>query len=311
MQDFIFRSATRDDDARLLDLFRASFDRDIAPEVWNWLSYSSPTGLNRTTIVEDSTNGELVCSYSLLPIKIRFNGKSIRASLCTNVNTRPDYQGRGLFTRVGEHALAQENNFDTSISIGMPNPKALPGHKKVGWDVLFELPFLIKYDCRKREHRCREISQFDHRFDEFFAGIAEGYSFIVLKDYRFMNWRVVERPDKKYTLFIYEDGSKIRGYIVLKHFDDHGYLKSHILDIQADGVDVLSDLIAAAENFAAGRDELNLWTNSRNPYKQSFLASGFSVKESKDLLIAHFNFGDKEPLQENSWWFCLADNDVY
>ncbi len=70
-------------------------------------------------------------------------------------------------------------------------------------------------------------------------------------------------------------------------------------------------LIAAAESFAHGTDELNMWTNPHNPYHQLFLERGFCERESKDSLIIHFNFADKESIEERAWWFCLADNDVY
>ena len=162
------------------------------------------------------------------------------------------------------------------------------------------LPFLVKHDCQLRQHGCREVEAFDERFDEFFFRVAERYAFIVLKDHRFMNWRVVDQPDRQHTRFVYEDGTAIRGYIVLKHFDDGGYRKSHILDIQAETEDVLCELIAAAESFAHGREELNMWTNVHDPYQRAFLAQGFYERESQDLLIIHFNYGERRAIADGA-----------
>lgn len=309
--DLIFRMATPDDDQRILELFESSFGRELPADWWKWFSYQCPTGLNRTSVIEDPDAGGLVGSYSLLPIRLCFNRREMKASLCTNVNTHPDYQGQGLFTRVGRYALGREHEFDTSVSLGMPNQKAYPGHMKVGWDVICKLPFLVKYDCQPRQHQCRQVEALDERFDDFFTRIAERFTFIVLKDHQFINWRVVDRPDKQYVKFVYEEGSILKGYVVLKHFDGQGYRKSHILDIQAETDDALHELIAASESFAQGRDELNMWTNPHNPYHRSFLEQGFVDRESQDLLIIHFNYGEKESLEEGAWWFCLADNDVY
>lgn len=307
----IFRLATSDDDPRILDLFKSSFGRELAADWWRWFSYHCPTGLNRTSVIEDPDTVRLAGSYSLLPIRLRLNEREIKASLCTNVNTHPNYRGQGLFTRLGHYALGREREFDTPVSLGMPNQKAYPGHIRVGWDVMCKLPFLVKHNCQIRRHRCREVEAFDERFDDFFVRVAERFSFIVLKDHRFINWRVVSRPDRRYTRFVYEEGPDLEGYVVLKHFDDKGYRKSHILDIQAESDDILHELIAGAESFAHGRDELNMWTNLHNPYHQSFLEQGFYERESQDLLIIHFNYGEKEPIEEGAWWFCLADNDVY
>ncbi len=306
-----FRRAALRDDPRILDLFRASFAREISPSVWDWLNSKCPTGRNRTSLVEDVKSGQLVASYSLLPIRLRFNGQETKASLCTNVNTHPDYQGRGLFTKLGRYALAGEAQQTTRVSLGMPNRKAYPGHMAVGWQVMCPLPFLVKHHCSSRHHSCREVESFDSRMDQFHARLSERFSFIILKDHAFMNWRVAERPGRQYTRFVCEEGQELRGYVVLKQFEEQGYRKAHILDIHADSSEILRELLAAAESLAQGQDELNLWTNPHNPYANEFLACGFSERESQDLLIIHFNYGTNEAVQDGPWWFCLADNDVY
>jgi hypothetical protein len=306
-----YRLATHDDDPRILELFRSSFGRDVPMNVWQWFCQQCPTGPNRTYVIEDLMAGRFAASYSLLPIKLRLNGERINASLCTNVNTHPGYRGQGLFTQIGRYALGEEQCFNTPVSIGMPNKNAYPGHMKVGWETLFDLPFLVKLDCQIQEHECHEVKEFDRRFDQFYARIAQQFSFIVLKDHQFFNWRVVSRPDKQYTTYLYEEGGEIHGYCVLKHFDGDDYHKSHILDIHADCDEVMHDLLCAAESFAHGRDELNLWTNLRNPYKSVFLSRGYYERDSDDMVIVHYNSGKKKPIGDGTWWFCLADNDVY
>ena len=306
-----YRLATPEDDPRILALFKSSFKKDVPVKVWEWFNEGCPYGHNRTYVIEDLEAGIFPASYSLLPIRLRLNGKEINASLCTNVNTHPGYRGQGLFIQIGHFALDSEPEFDTPISIGMPNKNAYPGHMKVGWDIAFPLPFLVKHDCKIQPHRCKEVKQFDSGLDTFMENIAQNFSFMVFKNHRFLNWRVVERPDKQYIRFIYEDGGNIRGYAILKHFDGDNIHKSHILDIQADSDEVLDDLISAGESFAAGRDELNLWTNPHNPYHQTFLNRGFYERPSDDMVIIHFNDGNKQPIGNGNWWFCLADNDVY
>ncbi len=182
---------------------------------------------------------------------------------------------------------------------------------KVGWEVPFALPFLVKKDCKVRPHSCTEVKAFDRRFDDFFGRIRRRFSFLVMKDHRFLNWRVVDRPDQSYTKIVCEDNGELRGYAVLKQFDENGYRKSHILDIQAESQDALLQLISAAESFSHGRDELNMWTNPHNPYQETFLEEGFVERESPDKLIFHTNYGDKESLKRGACWLCLADNDVY
>jgi hypothetical protein len=182
---------------------------------------------------------------------------------------------------------------------------------KVGWDVAFMLPFLVKKDCEIRRHRCREVATFDAGVDGLYDRIRDRFSFLVLKDHQFLNWRLAERPDKTYTRYVLEDDNVLKGYVALKEYQGGGRRKAHILDLQAEDEGTLHELMAAAESFAHGRDELSLWTNPRDPYSHLLREKGFEVRESQDRLIVHTNYGEKETMQEGAWWFCLADNDVY
>jgi len=307
----ICRDALPEDDSAILSLFRESFSRNLSQLWWDWFSYKCPTGMNHTYLVEDTTSKKIVSSYSLLPIQLIFNGRKHPASICTNVNTHPQYQGQGLFTRMGHYSLKRDNERGIPISLGMPNQKAYPGHKKVGWKIMCQLPFLVRHNCKTREHRCKKIETFDRRFDAFYQKVAARFSFIIDKDHKFMNWRTAERPDKEYSLYILESGNELAGYVVLKNFTDGTVNKSHILDIHALDAEGFNQLLAASESFAVGRDELNVWSNPHNPYEAYFLDSHFTVREGQDMLIIHFNDNEERALENGPWWFCLADNDVY
>jgi len=308
--EIVFRLSSTTDDERILELFGKSFNRVFSDTWWEWFSYKCPTGKNRTFVAEDSVTKQFAGSYSILPIRLRYNDKDISASLCTMVNTHPNYQGQGLFVKLGHFSLAQAKSSHIPITLGMPNKKAYPGHIKVGWEVMCELPFLVKKNLRPRNHHCKEIGKFDERVDELLQAISKRFTFVVLKDHRFLNWRYVDRPDIDYKIFTFEKNTKLMGYVILKHFQYGGYKKSHILDIQALSDEILKELIAVSENFAAGSDELNLWTNVYNPYQEAFLEESFIEEESADLLIIHYNEGEKMP-DNKAWWFCLGDNDVY
>jgi len=312
MEDnLVLRPAREEDDPALLDLFAAGFGRTWTPGWWKWISRDCPTGRNRAYVAEDPQRKCLASTYSLLPIRVRYNSVEIAASLAIHATTDPAYRGRGLFVRMGNYVLANERAFSTPITLGMPNPTAVPGHVKVGWDQICDLPFLVKHGCRDIAHRCRRVERFDAALDRLVDRIQERFNLLVLKRHRFLNWRAVDRPDKQYSCYVFSDNQDVRGYVVLKHFDEGTYRKSHIVDLHATDDDALAELLNAAESFAAGRDELNLWTNRCDPYQAAILGHGFSVRDSHDLLILHQNYGTREPLREGGWSFSLADNDVY
>src|SRR5690606_5338620 len=150
--------------------------------------------------------------------------------------------------------------YDTQISLGMPNKNAYPGHKKVGWEILFKLPFLVKTNCNKLKNNCKEVKQFDNAFDTFYKKIENNFSFIIHKDYKFINWRVSDRPFIQYNKYEYRENNDLKGYIILKNFNDNGYKKSHILDIHAENKDALQELISVAITYADKSNELNLYS---------------------------------------------------
>lgn len=309
--DLVLRAAGEEDDAALLDLFAAGFGRPWPPEWWRWFSRDCPTGRNRAYVAEDPQVGRFASTYSLLPIRVRYNDGEVAASLAVNATTDPAYRGRGLFVRMGRYVLSEERAFDTPITLGMPNPTAMPGHVKVGWEKICDLPFLVKHDCRPIPHRCRRVERFDASVDGLVDQVQERFNLIVLKDHRFLNWRTVDRPDKQYSCYVFADNRELRGYVILKQYDDGTYRKSHVIDLHALDDDALGELLRAAESFAAGRDELNMWTNRCDPYQAAILNRGFVLRDSHDLLILHQNYGTREPLREGGWSFSLADNDVY
>lgn len=311
--DLQFRHAVPEDDPRIMDVFSAAFGRDRSyfSDFWKWFNYTCPVGRNRTSVIEDPQLGRFAGSYSLLPMRLRFNSEDHNASLCTNVCVHPEYQRRGLFTRVGAYALEQEPRFDTPLSIGMPNAQALPGHLKVGWHEMGPLPFLVHAGPAAQAHDCRVIERFDERFDTFFQRVSARFSFLVLKDHGWMNWRLVDRPDRQYTNMVLERGGELADYLALKHFDDGEIRKSHIMDLQAEDDEAFDQLLAAAQSFADGRDELSLYSNDNDPYQAGFIAAGFEVREAFDRIIIHFNGIEHQAPENGAWWFCLADNDVY
>lgn len=311
MSDYQFRAATPADDPALLALYEAAFGKGFSPEWWAWY-FACPTGRDRVAVAE--LDGQLAGAYGLLPYRLWLNGREVAASLCQNVCTHPDHQGRGLFVRLGHHALDAEGARGVSVCLGMPNSKALPGHLKVGWDEAAPLPFLVKeHDAiRPRRNRCVEVDAFDPRVDALMERIRERFAFLVLKDHAFLNWRFRARPGQQYAIHQVEDGDLVRGYVVLKRFDDGDRRKAHILDLHAEDEGALAELLAAAEEHACLSHELNGWTNPLDPYREQMLAAGFVERASADRLIVYWNAGAApEPFDGGAVWFCLSDNDVY
>lgn len=313
MNDYSIRLATREDAKDVLSLMCACFgERDFLNEKWYyWFNFHCPTGHNRNYIAIDNTTGHFVGGYGLLPIRIKTNDQIVDGSLCTNVMTHPEHQGKGLFTQMGRYCIANEEKYGSKLVLGVPNQNAYRGHMKVGWRHISDLVFIAKFTFRNKPFISREIPIFDTRIDTFLHEVAKHANFMVVKDRKFLNWRYPQRPDKKYKLFIFERNGNIDGYMILKHFDANNYKKTHILDIMAQSKEAFDDLILAAEYHTIGRDELNCWQIKHSIYEKYFADNCFVETKNKDIFIIHTKHEDKMGLVPSSWWIALGDNDAY
>lgn len=317
MPNLCFTLAGPQAEEKILDLQRASFQGDKFTHEWyDWIFNRCPLGLNRTYLIEDLETGKLAGCNAFRPLTLGYNYKEVNASFSHSTAISPDYRRQGLFTKlIGDYAPGREFVSGAPVTIGMPNASSFPGFMKAGYDLICELAFLVKENLHLQAHKCEKVERFDERFDEFFNRIKDRFSFIILKDHKFMNWRTVERPDVEYTNYIYERGRRIQAFLIVKVFELNGYRIAHIIDIQAGDREALIEVIKAAESFAAIRNcrRLNLWTNPHNPFHITFIEQGFHVyrKEPPDRLIIRFNGGKKETLEDGYWCFNLSDNDVY
>lgn len=305
MDNFLIRLATKEDADEVLSLMRACFgERDFFHNAWyEWWNYSCPTGYNRNYVAIDGD--KIVGAEALLPIRIKVNNQIIEGLLSNNSMVHPDYWGKGLFTQLVKYALSSEA---VELALGVPNRNSYHAFLKTGWIVPSDLVFIAKSSFRDKRYKAREVVTFDDRMGRLLCQIAEQSNFMVIKDYRFLNWRY-HRPDKTYRLFVFERGDDVDGYMALKYFDERGYKKTHILDIGAGNREAFDDLILAAESCARGRDVLNCWQIENSIYRDWFAYNGFvETEESNPLILFASSHQDIKPI---NWWFCLGDNDVY
>jgi GNAT superfamily N-acetyltransferase len=69
--------------------------------------------------------------------------RPVRAVRAVDTATDPEYQGRGIFTRLTLAALDELRNEGVDAVFNTPNSNSLPGYLKMGWRVVGKLPVAI------------------------------------------------------------------------------------------------------------------------------------------------------------------------
>ena len=137
----IRRFHTEDDMDAVLALLEASLDW-LADEhyrsFFSWKHWASPFGSSPAWVALDGNR--VVGFRTFLRWEFERPGGSARAVRAVDTATHPDYQGRGIFSRLTRHALSEMEEEGVDFVFNTPNAQSLPGYLKMGWETVGRLP---------------------------------------------------------------------------------------------------------------------------------------------------------------------------
>lgn len=297
-----------------LQLMSRCFDRHFSKAWFMWFNHSCPSGKSRIYAVREG--GELLSSVCFLPITVKLKDSHVLGSIYVNAMTRPEHQKRGLNVLLLRHALSDARNREEQISITFPSMHrySMKGMLKTGWMNFIDVHFfvLLSIPLPKR-HTAIRVKKVPLGAKSLIEKYYNGVGFGIVKGVDFINWRIAERPDQRYEIYLHGKALDPDGLIVLKHFRGGKERKTHIMEIIACEEEVTEDLLKTAETRAAeeGSVILNLWCSLGGVMKKALERYGFVQTHEKNTLLVQEhkkNDGKKIVMGEH---LSLADNDVY
>lgn len=130
------RRAATDDRGRIMELCRASLGWDPSDpdeELYTWKHDHNSFGPSPTWVAE-TDDGRIVGLRVFL--RWRFvgpHGEAIEAVRAVDTATHPDYQGKGIFSRLTTAAVEELIGEGVGVVFNTPNDKSMPGYLKMGW----------------------------------------------------------------------------------------------------------------------------------------------------------------------------------
>jgi GNAT superfamily N-acetyltransferase len=135
-----FRPET--DEAAVLELFEASlgWERDdVHRSFFRWKHTENPFGRSAAWVAE--SDGRLAGFRTFLRWAWDVPGRgTVPAVRAVDTATHPDFQGRGVFSRLTLHALDELAHEGVGFVFNTPNDKSRPGYLKMGWRLVARLP---------------------------------------------------------------------------------------------------------------------------------------------------------------------------
>ena len=301
-------------EAQLLDLFRASFGRDINPDFWHWKhagNYLSPADPEVIAAVE---NDRIVGARPFLFVEMWLGNEKVKAAQHVDTMVHPEYQKRGVFNLVGQFSInyLRENGY--ALSYGFANRLSRQGFMRQGYRVIgaTDIMFKLLRPRRVMSHQLKNkalsnIAGF--LYDKFMtrktrkqSGLPATIRFTVAEQFTeelrqvdtlrdekavdlvrsedFLRWRYDAHPHFKYRYIILKREEELAGYAVISpRREISGLTQGTMVDFLVKNDDAMctTALInkCLIELEQSGCDYANIWTVSQsNQLRKSLRRSG-------------------------------------
>jgi len=186
------------------------------------------------------------------------------------------------------------------------------------WLGIRRIAFPVPQPSRIKSLSVIRVPMFDTRIDEFWREVAHDYGIIIVRDSQYLNWRFVERPDRKYQIYLVTQAGKVQGYISLSNREWDGIKFGNIVDLlvrRGDRVALDALLAKAVEELElSGVDLITCYISPYDAFYQKALKkNGFIFKTIKRRVFGYSNSPEvskEELMNAKNWFFTRGDSDL-
>jgi GNAT superfamily N-acetyltransferase len=278
--------------------------------------------------------------YLVMPATLLAGAHALDFSVSVYTATHPDYQRRGIFSRLAGLTYERCEKQGVAGTVGVPNNNSLPGFMRLGFTVLGRMELLARPASPLAGLRApgrpggqviefkspQDFSAIDCRLDRARA-LSGGVLFE--RGTEFLAWRYLRCPGVRYRMFGFLDkGDRLAGFIALRRAVRGGLPLTVIVDFLVDRT--APDAGAAAAALLARAHLLALKTLApvvialANPFSYEAAAlqrNGFTRVGQRFLphecnLILKAHADQPGPLAGRlmdfrNWHFSFGDYDIF
>jgi hypothetical protein len=288
-------------------------------ENWHWkFTDKNPTGKAFIWIAE--YEDQMIAHFAAVPYRLKVFDREVVASHSIGALVEKKYQNRGLLKLVGDKLWEELSREDIALTWGFPNRRAYAFHKIIlGYSDLIDFHTwrIMKSDMPACEPQpsLTEIKEFDAEFDALWKRCSGGYGIAVVRNRSYLNWRYLQRPDWSYVPFGCYESDGLKGYVVLKLFEEEGITRGHIVDIfgYPDDRQTFLRLINGSLNYFSDQavDEVTVWIWGNSAIESLLMEKGFTKMAAYRPLVLRINgteANEKKVRDNFHWYFTMGDS---
>jgi GNAT superfamily N-acetyltransferase len=234
-----------------------------------WLAFRNPFANGESTYFVAEDSERIVAHLGRMPTEFTINGRRQRGYFMHDLYVHPEYRkkGKGYFISMALYKAVEENtdsfccglwtsplnleiqrrrrylelHADKYVKLLHPNSISQVLRKDTFAKLIY--PFLkivflvidaILLRIHSREMLVTEVKRFDSRFDDLNQKIVQKVGIASFKHSSYLNWKYVDRPFRRSTIFAAEEDGQILGFAVVSDGLKNGYRKGSVLEISAD-----------------------------------------------------------------------------
>lgn len=262
------------DEASILELFAATFDKPRTLESWRWQFASAPEGPAIIHLAE--ADGVIAGHVAHMPFALWVDGQRLRQAQGCDVMVRHEFRRRGVLRELLRSFLASDHGCD--VRVNYPNRVAvrlIPRY--AGGEVIGRLPKWVRplgasaelgaagvavgvlgalwgraIAPRSAPQAVAPLDRLDDKVDRLARESAAFARCVRVRDAAYLHWRWRERPGASWTITgVHADG-RLTGLAVLGGDRSAAGRRGRIVDLlAADGRSMRSLLVDAVERLAA------------------------------------------------------------
>lgn len=307
------------DEQKILELFELVFKKRMSLEYWNWRFRNNP--FSEDILIHLMWESEkLIGQYALSPVEMEINGKIKKTALAMTLMTHPNYQGKGVFAKLG-HSLHNDlkNTYGYNMVYAFPNNQTHSHYgfvKNLGWKDITVIPML---SVKINDLRFKLGEKTNYTVLSNFDGVVEVMnssekSVKINKTLKYLNWRYIDNPSDKYKIIEVEKDKAVVVYKIITSFSGDGNYEVDLMEMFfANDPQLLSEVLNSIVDNESGKhiNGFNIWKSIFAEDQIWFEKLGFKISQPLNYL-SYLNFDEQDLASDfRSWEIGMGYSDVF
>jgi GNAT superfamily N-acetyltransferase len=325
-----------EDEGRVLETLTSSLGGGPAgerpPQFFRWKHFENPFGASYMLVAE--SEGRIAGLRAFMRWRWDTATRSFSAVRAVDTATHPDFQGKGVFSRLTLQALEDLREEGVDFVFNTPNPASLAGYLKMGWQIVGKVPVTVRVRRPLRFVAAGRAGRKDSPDSlpvsaapagEVLAG-ARGIGELLAaadppqerlrtpRDLAYLEWRYGSAPLLNYRAVLDEEEGRLRGLAIFRVRPRGALWETTVSEVIVRPGDVASGRrLLGLVRGAAPVDHLACHFHAGSPAAAAARRSGY-VRTPRGMTFVVNPLRDglvPEPRDLSSWALSIGDLEVF